>query len=78
MLFRSTASATDPGVSDLLDGNPAQLVIQAIGVVVTLVWCVIGTWLSLKIVSLFVTLRVNSDDEREGLDIALHGEALHQ
>jgi Amt family ammonium transporter len=29
-------------------------------------------------VSLFVTLRVNSDDEREGLDIALHGEALHQ
>lgn len=73
-----TATTTDPGVSGLLDGNPAQLIIQAIGVIVTLVWCVIGTWLSLKIVSMFITLRVNSDDEREGLDIALHGEALHQ
>jgi len=73
-----TATATDSGVSGLLDGNAAQLVIQAIGVVVTVVWCAIGTWLSLKIVSLVVTLRVNGDDEREGLDIALHGEALHQ
>jgi Amt family ammonium transporter len=73
-----TASGVDPGVSGLLDGNPSQLVVQAIGVVVTIVWCAIGTWLSLKIVSLLVTLRVNADDEREGLDIALHGEALHQ
>jgi hypothetical protein len=40
--------------------------------------CVIGTLISLKVVSVFTSLRVNSDDEREGLDIALHGEALHQ
>ena len=73
-----TASGTDPGVAGLLDGNPSQLLVQAIGVLVTVVWCAIGTWLSLKIVSLVVTLRVNGDDEREGLDIALHGEALHQ
>ena len=73
-----TATATDPGVSGLLDGNPSQFVVQAIGVVVTVVWCAVGTWLSLKIVSVFVSLRVNGDDEREGLDIALHGEALHQ
>ena len=73
-----TGSASDPGVSGLLDGNPTQLLVQAIGVVVTVVWCAIGTWLSLKFVSLFVSLRVDGDDEREGLDIALHGEALHQ
>lgn len=73
-----TATDTDPGVSGLLDGNPSQFVVQAIGVVVTVVWCAVGTWLSLKIVSVFVSLRVNGDDEREGLDIALHGEALHQ
>ena len=73
-----TASGADPGVAGLLDGNAWQLVVQAIGVVVTVVWCAVGTWLSLKIVSMFVTLRVNGDDEREGLDIALHGEALHQ
>jgi len=73
-----TASASDPGVSGLLEGDPHQLLVQAIGVGVTIVWCAIGTWVVLKIVSLFTALRVDSDEEREGLDIALHGEALHQ
>ncbi len=73
-----TASASDPGVSGLLEGDAHQFVVQAIGVGVTIVWCAVGTWIALKIVSLFTTLRVNADDEREGLDIALHGEALHQ
>lgn len=73
-----TASDSDPGATGLIDGNPHQLQVQAIGVAVTIAWCVFGTWLSLKIVSFFTSLRVNSDDEREGLDIALHGESLHQ
>ncbi len=73
-----TANETSPGVAGLLEGDPHQLVVQAIGVLVTIVWCVIGTLITLKIVSLFTKLRVSSDDEREGLDIALHGEALHQ
>jgi Amt family ammonium transporter len=73
-----TASEADPGVSGLLEGNAHQLLVQAIGVGVTIVWCVIGTFIVLKIVSLFTALRVDSDEEREGLDIALHGEALHQ
>jgi len=73
-----TSTATDPGVSGLLEGNLHQLSVQAIGVIVTLVWCVIGTFLCLKATSLIVKLRVTGDEEREGLDIALHGEALHQ
>jgi Amt family ammonium transporter len=73
-----TASGSDPGVAGLLEGDPHQLYVQAIGVLVTIVWCVAGTLAALKIVSMFTSLRVNSDDEREGLDIALHGEALHQ
>jgi Amt family ammonium transporter len=73
-----TSSANDPGVTGLLEGNPHQLVVQAVGVGVTIVWCVIGTLMALKIVSLFTPLRVDSEEEREGLDIALHGEALHQ
>ncbi|WP_363349004.1 ammonium transporter [Methylocystis echinoides] len=73
-----TASADSPGVAGLLEGDPHQFVVQAIGVGVTIVWCVIGTLITLKIVSFFTKLRVTSDDEREGLDIALHGEALHQ
>ena len=73
-----TASGNDPGVSGLLEGNPHQLFVQAIGVIVTIIWCVIGTFVVLKFVSFLTALRVDSDEEREGLDIALHGEALHQ
>ena len=73
-----TATADDPGVAGLLEGNARQLMIQAIGVAVTVIWCVIGTWISLRLVGMVTRLRVNADDEREGLDIALHGEALHQ
>ena len=73
-----SATATEAGVSGLLDGAPRQFAIQAAGVVIMTVWCVIGTWISLKLVDLLVGLRTDSDDERMGLDLALHGEALHQ
>ncbi|HYA81545.1 MAG TPA: ammonium transporter [Methylocystis sp.] len=73
-----TASGDDPGVSGLLEGNPHQLLVQAIGVGVTIVWCAIGTFVVLKIVDALTPLRVHLDEEREGLDIVLHGEALHQ
>jgi Amt family ammonium transporter len=55
-----------------------QQSIQAIGVVVTTLWCIVGTYVALKICDLVTGLRVSADQEREGLDIALHGEALHQ
>ncbi len=66
------------GVAGLLEGNPAQLGIQAVGVLVTTLWCVAGTFVTLKIVDMICGLRVSTDEEREGLDLALHGEALHQ
>ncbi len=73
-----TPSQDDPGAAGLLEGDAHQLLVQAIGVGVTVVWCVIGTYVVLKLVALVAPLRVNADEEREGLDIALHGEALHQ
>ena len=74
----SVGPDTPAGVAGLIEGNPRQLGIQAIGVVVTIVWCVAGTWVSLKLVSLVCGLRVAEQDEREGLDLALHGESIHQ
>lgn len=71
-----SASGGTPGVAGLLEGNAAQLGIPAIGVAVTSAWCLAGTWITLKIVDALVGLRVSADDEREGLDVALHGEAL--
>ena len=71
-----SAGGGDPGVSGLWQGNVHQFGVQAVGVVVTLVWCGIGTWISLKLTSALVGLRVSVDEEREGLDVSQHGEAL--
>jgi Amt family ammonium transporter len=72
-----SASGADAGVSGLIEGNFRQLGVQAVGVIVTTLWCIAGTWIVLKIADALVGLRVSSDQEREGLDISQHGEALH-
>ncbi|WP_374546155.1 ammonium transporter [Rhodoblastus sp.] len=72
-----SAADGQPGVSGLIEGNAHQLAVQAAGVVIVAVWCVVGTLVSLKIVDAVVGLRVAPDDERLGLDLALHGESLH-
>ena len=60
----------------LLEGNGQQVLIQLYGVVVTLVWCGVATWVLLKVINFFVSLRVRDEDERVGLDVSLHGESL--
>ena len=65
------------GLKGLIDGNPAQLGIQAIGVIVTTAWCAAGTFVALKLTGLLTPLRADKDEEVEGLDLALHGERLH-
>ena len=49
---------------------------QLYGVAVTLGWTAVATYVLLKLVSLFVPLRVSLQQEMEGLDISQHGEAL--
>jgi Amt family ammonium transporter len=73
----SISPETPEGLKGLIDGNAAQLWIQIKGVVIVTVWCIIGTYIALKITSLFTPLRLNADDEREGLDLSQHGESLH-
>ena len=70
------ATASVGGVSGLWQGGVRQFAVQALGVAVTLGWCVIGTWISLKLASAVVELRVGADEEREGLDVSQHGEAM--
>ena len=73
-----SATPDAPGVAGLLEGGFRQLGIQAVGVVASILWCAAGTWVCLKIVGALGGLRASSEQEREGLDLALHGEALHQ
>ncbi len=51
-----------------------QLGVQAIGVVATIAWCGIITFILLKSLDMFIGLRVDEDEETEGLDLVLHNE----
>jgi ammonium transporter, Amt family len=64
------------GTSGLLEGNAMQVVYQAIGVGTVFIYDVIVTLIILKILDMVIGLRVSEEVEREGLDIALHGEAV--
>ncbi|MDR2688229.1 MAG: ammonium transporter [Azoarcus sp.] len=54
-----------------------QLFIQAKSVLVTIVWSGVVAFIAYKIADLTVGLRVTEDQEREGLDIASHGESAY-
>ncbi|MFN4283674.1 MAG: ammonium transporter [Alphaproteobacteria bacterium] len=65
------------GTAGLLEGNGAQLWLQFVGVGVTIVYVAVVTFIILKVIDLVMGLRVTTDEEREGLDQALHGESVH-
>ncbi len=54
-----------------------QVMTQIYAVVVTLLWCGIGSIILYKVVDIIVGLRVPVEAEREGLDLASHGEAAY-
>jgi Amt family ammonium transporter len=55
----------------------AQVWIQAKAVLTTVVWSGVVSVVAFKIVDLLIGLRVPEDEEREGLDIASHGETAY-
>jgi len=57
-------------------GSMGQLMIQAKGVGITIVYTAVGTYIILKVLDMVMGLRVTEEQEREGLDIALHGERV--
>jgi Amt family ammonium transporter len=64
------------GTAGLLEGNAAQMWIQAKGVLATICYDAVMSLIILKVIDLLVGLRVSEDVEREGLDLALHGEVV--
>ncbi|MFH1816875.1 MAG: ammonium transporter [Pseudomonadota bacterium] len=57
-------------------GSMGQVVTQIEGVLITIAYTAIGTYIILKVLDLVMGLRVTEEQEREGLDIALHGERV--
>ncbi len=64
------------GVAGLVEGVSIidQLGIQFTGVIVTAGWTAAVTFAILKLIAVFVDLRVDEKEETEGLDLTFHEE----
>ena len=65
------------GTKGVLEGNSGQLLIQIEGIIATMIYCAIGTFVLLKVIDALMGLRVSKEVEIEGLDINEHGEVVH-
>ena len=75
-LFAS-AAVNPAGANGVFHGNPAQLLIQVVGVAVVLVYSFVLTFVILKAVDGLIGLRVTEEDEMTGLDLSQHGEVAY-
>jgi Amt family ammonium transporter len=73
-LFAST-EINPGGANGLFFGNPGQLWIQFVSVVATMVFAFVMTVIILKVVDMLVGLRITEEEERMGMDTAIHNEA---
>jgi len=64
------------GTAGLLEGNIAQVATQAWGIVATIIWCAVASFIILKVIDLAIGIRVDEETERDGLDQGLHGETI--
>ena len=53
-----------------------QLWVQVEGVLATIAYSAIVTFIILKVIDLVIGIRVEADDERMGLDLSQHGERI--
>ena len=71
-IYDYVANKTAPDYSIM-----GQVMIQATGVITTLVWSGVVAYIAYKIVDMVIGLRVPEDQEREGLDVTSHGETAY-
>ena len=64
------------GTAGLIEGNPGQMINQIKGIVIVIAYDAIVSLIILKIIDAVIGVRVTDEVEREGLDLALHGEAV--
>ncbi len=64
--------------SGLITGNPSQVWTQLVAVGAVVAYAVVGTFVIVKVTGLVLGIRVKSDQEEVGLDLAVHGEVAYQ
>ena len=60
----------------VISGSDADMLVQIGAVLTTLVYSGVGSFIILKVIDMVMGLRVTDDQEREGLDLSLHGERV--
>lgn len=75
-LLTAVFAADHMGGLGLADGVTImdQLGVQALAVIVTIAWSALFTYLILKLIDMCIGIRVDQDQEQEGLDLVLHEE----
>ena len=75
-LFAGLFVSSQFGGAGLAEGmtTTSQVIVQLTGVLATAGWTALLTFVILKVVGMFVSLRVSAEDENEGLDLVLHEE----
>ena len=71
-VFASSFIMGDKAPTDLAH----QLWVQVEGVLATVAYSAVMTFILLKVIDIVIGLRVESDDERMGLDLSQHGERI--
>ena len=78
LLTGPLASPKLGGFDNQVTSLGGQLWIQAEGVLLTIIWCGVLSWIALKLVNRIMGLRVSVDQERIGLDLSEHEEQAYK
>lgn len=73
----STKAVNPAGLDGLLHGNAALLKHHLLGICAVALYAAVVTGVILKVISLFVKLRTEKEEEKTGLDECLHGECAY-
>lgn len=73
----ATLEVNSAGANGLFYGNPKQLALQFLGVVVTIAFTFVVTYVVAKVLDMSIGLRVTTMEEEVGLDISAHGERAY-
>ncbi len=73
----ATRGVNPGGADGWLNGNPHQLLVQALAVGATIVLALVGTIVILALVRLVIPLRLALAEEIEGIDVSAHGEEAY-
>ncbi len=70
----ASKSVNPAGSDGLIHGDFSLLFVQIVSLIPVVIYSFVGTFLILKLITLFTPIRVSREEELEGLDLSQHGE----